>query len=58
MIARYSRLHREEQDLRRAMGAQPSRMGPALGLAIGCGMTVVGLLGVAAVVAFIRLVLS
>ena len=58
MIDTYKRLHREEQETRRALGHEPSGMGPMMGLAIGIGVTIAGLLAIALVLVFIGAVLS
>lgn len=58
MIGTYKRLHREEQETRRALGGEPSQMGPIMGLAIGIGATLGGLLVIVLVLAFIGAVAS
>lgn len=58
MIDTYKRLHRAEQESRVAAGLEPSRMGPMMGLAIGCGVTIAGLVTITAVLAFIGFVMS
>lgn len=53
MIDTYKRLHRAEQESRVAAGLEPSRMGWAMGLAIGLGATIGSLAVITAVLAFI-----
>lgn len=58
MIEIYTRLYREEQEIRRAMGQEPDRCGPALALAIGVGTLAAGLAAIGCVVGFIAAVMS
>lgn len=58
MIDTYKRLHRAEQESRVAAGLEPSRMGPMMGLAIGCGVTIAGLVTITAVITYIGWVMS
>lgn len=58
MIDTYKRLHRAEQESRVAAGLEPSRMGWAMGLAIGCGATLAGLATITAVITYIGWVMS
>lgn len=58
MIDTYKRLHRAEQESRVAAGLEPSRMGPAMSLAIGLGATIAGLAVITAILVFIGAVMS
>lgn len=58
MIDLYKRLHCEEQETQRALGREPSQMGPMMGLAIGIGMTVAGLVAITVVLTVIGLLVS
>lgn len=58
MIDLYTRLHREEQASRRAMGEEPSKFSPMAGLAIGFALSLAGWLAIIIVVTFFRIMFS